>query len=304
MQSNKRNTLAVVAALQRKKRPAPTKDAVQQLKAIERTSIDDAITFFVPKIKDRLRDQLMHVAEPLAKTFKRKGDAWLRTAHPDLHELWNNGAPPAFSGGNQGAVYHLSLKDLTGKPALLARLNLLRRKRGMDVLTSVKGSKEDLLERIKKLEQSIIADSVSTFPILPTAVAEGAYRSQEEAVAKTAHTMRGKSKSQEKHEKRVAKHIDKRIKASDVSDISMVEMRGDDLRKALQGKPVKGSNKLSPVVILTLADIARELKMLPKVARQKARKHKKELGKLETSGKYKYDPKSKAKVVAILRGGA
>lgn len=338
MHPNKRNVLGVIAQLLQKKKSLPTHERVQEIKQRERTSIDDAITLLAKHVKtDRQRNDFKSYAEIFAKTFKRWGDSKLREKRPDLHNLWlTPGIPVAVcSGGNQGGTYNVKLSDLTSRASLLARINLLRRKKGMSVLKSVTGTKEELEDRIKKLEASIIKDSVPAFKVHPTAVAEGAYRSEEEAVAKTAHTMHGKTRAQVKLEKRNERFIDKRILQIACAKCQGLMKKGKctkcggdgsitgdasaklaEYYKTKEGKRaakgVVGKSKepehlstqqLPKGNVVTLADIARSLNMLPKVARQKARKNKKALSKLELS-KYKYDPKNKAKVAAILKGGA
>lgn len=74
------------------------------------------------------------------------------------------------------------------------------------------------------------------------------------------------------------------------------------VKKASPTEKETSDKKPSNGPTITLASIASELDIAPKVARAIARRHKAELAKLEAGKKYHYLPKHKNRIAAVLSG--
>jgi hypothetical protein len=283
MDTKKVNVLAAVAAMMQLGEKAPPKEKVQELKARPRVSLSDALTHLMAEDVD-LKEHVDQ-GEKFQRKLKKMTDKQVNDAWPNIASLWNGDhAPVIHTGGTQGASIAIKLEEVKTVAAMLATYNLLCKKRGMPIMKSWKGSRKMLEDRVNKLKKAIEQD-IPPFRVYPPAVANGAYKDDEEALRKTGHTTRGKPAHQEKKEKRAAKWVEKQVGKTTEP-------------KATSSKPREATPKGDH---LTLADVARSINMLPKVARAKARKHAKELKKLEVGGKYKYAHASKAKVAAILQ---
>lgn len=172
-------------------------------------------------------------------------------------------------------------------PTLLLQLNTIRSAKSMSPLKRWSASRADLV--------AAIARTGVTVTRLPPAVAEGAYKDNRHAQAKTAHTTNGKTRSQQKREHVMAKEVAKRT-AIDVS-----------ITKSAKKAPATHDSRTTqkrlstPAGAFTLADWARSQKISPKIARARARKHTPELKKIWLS-KYVFTNKSKPAVNKILGG--
>lgn len=181
---------------------------------------------------------------------------------------------------------------------LLTQLNTIRIAKSLPLLKTWRKSRADLV--------AAIARTGVTVTRIPPAVAEGAYKDNRAAQAKTSHTTNGKTKSQHKREAIMAKEVAKRI------DVSISKMNKLDaptkalvkkMAKELDADTKKGTQKRAsvPAGAFSLADWARTQKLSPKIARARARKHTPELKKLQIS-KYVYPNKARAGVNKILGG--
>lgn len=172
-------------------------------------------------------------------------------------------------------------------PALLAQLNLIRSAKSMSLLKRWSASRADLV--------AAIARTGVTVTRLPPAVAEGAYKDNRAANAKTAHTTNGKTKSQHKREEIMAKEVAKRT----AIDVSITK----SAKKVPATRATKPAQKRlsTPAGAFTLADWARTQKLSPKIARARARKHTSELKKIQLS-KYVFPNKARVSVNKILGG--
>lgn len=185
---------------------------------------------------------------------------------------------------------------------LLDQLNDLRAKRNQPALKSWKGSRT-------ALEQTIAA--YLTKKVEP-AIAEGAYPNAN--VAEHATGLKGKDEraraqvakaiARQSHEEEGAKIAEAVRNNSTSTKESKMSKKPSMLKqvenmKAKGAKIVAASRKASDLV--SLADIARELKIEPKLARAKARRSD-DLTKLAQGDSWSFKPADVAKVKSILKG--
>lgn len=264
--------------------PLPSKEKVQALKYRPKPvhTFREVLTFLLdgePSLP------MIEQAHDLCKKFRKLEDKEFAKKHTALSELWNGGtALPVHSGGTQGHTVQLS--DIKGKPARLAEYNLLLKKKGLDPVKSFNGTLKQLEERIDKLKKSILKDSIKPFKQYPTAVAEGAYRSDEEARSKTGHSVTGRKAQDDKRQAVKDKFIAKRSQTS-------AGVKADASTPARDKTLLAGD-------FVSLSDIAKLCGIDPKAARRKARLHARDIAKLE-AGKYKFSKANVAKVKAIIQ---
>lgn len=227
-------------------------------------------------------------------TLKPYNDESFRKKFTDIHELvaeWSPGA--AFS--SKIKPDDVPPPPPKPKPALITAKQLLPTLNGLlklqkkPTLKSWKGSREALEKRIDATRAEVEAHKPPT-KNGHTVVAEGAYKTEEEAFARTGHRTNGKTKKMVKDEKRKERFIEKRITPTG---------RVPSANSAITNRPKKGEAK----DYITLADVARTLNMQPKVARGKGRRYAKELLKLQIDkdSKYKYAPANAEAVAKILK---
>lgn len=176
---------------------------------------------------------------------------------------------------------------------LLAQLNVIREKNGLPRLKAWKSSQENLELALSKYADPNGKPAIT----VPAAVAEGAYPTDESAKRSTGHSARGKAPKT-----RLRKDIEKAVKAS--------TPKAEKLKAAGKGKAarvkVKSTMpaKIAPAQVnglLTLADIARSLKIDPKAARSKARRSDELLKLTRDKDRWLFSPKDKAKIIALLK---
>lgn len=158
------------------------------------------------------------------------------------------------------------------KATVLKQLNALRKKRDMAPLTKNIPTIPVMQERISKLQKAITKDSIKPFKQGPTVVAEGAYANDRDAKHRTGHTSHAGTNN-----KPAAKPG----------------------HTAAPSKAKQSTPKASTDGLISLSDIAAELKIDAKTARRKARLHGAEIRKLETA-KYKFTAANAAKVKALI----
>lgn len=274
---NKRLILAAAHVLD----PTPTRDEVQRVRAM-------GSVHFMRTALSRLREgsettENISKVHDICKQWRKLNDAQFNKKYPHLDALWNTGvARPASREGIELP------KPVHTPPAdRLALLNKLRVKAKLEPLKAWKASRQSLEEAIDKAKKKIASD-IPSFQVHPAVVAEGAYKSTQEAIMKTGHSEAGKSKKVEKNEAKKQRIVEKRTS----HDIKLSEVKG--------GKKLVAAVKEAGDTI-TLADIAATLGMLPKVARAKARKNKAKIAKYEIKGtKYKFKKGDLKNVTAIL----
>lgn len=208
--------------------------------------------------------------------------------------------------------------SLLSTTVVITRLNQFRRK--LDIAT-IKGTS---LSRLKLEEMALGAArrcaDLNYPPAIdflktkgPTVVAEGAYRSSEEAIAKTGHTTAGKTQTQLKYERAKEKLVNaKVINIADAKKPTPVATKKEEVakattppaatkKKAAAAKKTPGKAE-TPKGQITLADIARSINTTPEKARNHARRNAKEIAALQVSKttKYVFPIANKAKVVKLI----
>lgn len=175
---------------------------------------------------------------------------------------------------------------------LLAELNTLRAQRNQPALKSWKGSRT-------ALEQTITAYQIRK---VEPAVAEGAYPNAR--VAEHATGMKG---TDEKARQRIAKANKATFAAQRLAERTAEAVPSTSTKETAMTKPTKPAKKStkektkSDSGLVSLADIARELKIEPKLARAKARRNA-DLQKLAQGDAWEFKPADVKKVKAILAG--
>lgn len=188
------------------------------------------------------------------------------------------------------------IKAAATTPIFLAELNHYRKVLGMKKVKDPRGSMASLVEAINALALKAAAkgDEKAKARVavkLPTVVAEGAYADNRIAEERTGHTKQGKTKAQAKHEKRVAKHIEK-VTGKGVTAVKEVPSKGKQggarPRTLAEGE-------------MTLAQIGDHIGKPSKWSRARARKNVAALDKLAIR-KYVFRTGDRDKVAAILKG--
>lgn len=169
------------------------------------------------------------------------------------------------------------MTDKTPTSVLLEQLNSMRADRDQLPLKSWKGSRA-------ALEETITA--YKTHKVAP-AVAEGAYPTATQAEAST-----GINGTHEKKREAIRK-------ANVPADETSTKESAMPAKSKKTNKPTKSTKPASDLV--SLADIARELKIEPKLARAKARRSD-EITKLAQGDSWAFKPADAATVKKILKG--
>lgn len=185
---------------------------------------------------------------------------------------------------------------------MLAQLNVIREKNGLPQLKAWKSSQENLELALSKYADPNGKPAVK----VAAAVAEGAYATDEAAKRSTGHSARGKAPKT-----RLRKDIEKAVKASTPKpEKNTLQGVANNIKKMAQRSTpakvvkVKGTMpaKIAPANgLVTLADIARSIKVDPKAARSKARRSDELNALAKDKDRWLFAPKDKAKVVALLK---
>lgn len=293
MDKTKHAICTVLLAMRDNHVPLPERAAVLLLRK-DKQNFKTVLEALLPK--DISADDARAVTESIREwsaTLKPYTDDTFRKKFTDIHELVALAAGAAF-------VSKIKAEDVPtpvpAKPAMIKAVQLLPTLNGLlrllkrPTLKSWKGSREALEKRIDDTRRQLEALPPPAPKKAQTVVAEGAYKTEEEAFARTGHRTNGKTKKMIKDEKRKERFIKARIEPTSSHTLKASELKG-----------VKATKPKGDVV--TLADVARTLNMQPKVARGKGRRYAKELLKLQIDkdSKYKYPPSNAEAVAAILR---
>lgn len=183
----------------------------------------------------------------------------------------------------------------------LDHLNQLRQQVGISPLKSWKESKDKLHAAILKIEEKLNASKPASVPVAdldstqhPIAVANKQSWDFTDKDGNKVEVTKCAPSSE-------LKSIQSRNKQLD--EIATKRAKGETtakLPKAPKAKPVVKQSKPKVEGAITLADIARELKIDPKVARAKMRRV--TVPTEHVLGKYAYKPASKEAIIALLKG--
>jgi hypothetical protein len=307
--SHKRKVMVLASCLACKSITQATREQVQHLRNEKKLNYEKAVLYLItgnssPPMSQRQRsDETIKAYEAItqAKKFARElrsyDDAGFRLRLPALNAHYL-----PFPPGTQFKSTSAPKDKKVPIKVHLITLNAIRKQRGLKPLNSWRGTAKELLEQIDKQRRAHdqeVKESI-VVPKHEAVVAFGAYRSDEEAFARTGHRVAGRTKSDEKAQQRKERFIDQRTPASPAPRTSS--------KHALKISEVKGGATLASAIkakstgpTFTLGDIADELEMDRKVARHKARRHAAQLQKFEVNKKYTYDSKSRGAVKAILQ---
>lgn len=220
--------------------------------------------------------------EPTARVhrnaIKDLTDIEFNDRRPDIAELYNKWA----NGGSSSKLAQRLRKERpmsktntipAARLALINRINELRKQKGMQPNDPhrVTQTNKELQVRIIKLEASIAADMKKKTTKLPPGVAEGAYKSKQDAPATKRTSPPASSKN-----------------APRTSQAS---------RSDAPARP-----REVPAGCFTLADHARSIGKDPRQMRQRARKVEKDLKKYMIDGAWMFHTKDKAHVLKIIGG--
>lgn len=320
-------TLAALLSISNMGMPLPTREEVQKFKQIKDTTLQEAVVYFGRQHMETDEHEKMFLTE--AKGFSKELRSMemvdVRKTWPDVFDL--------FAEINSDAVFSGKIKEPkepSKVPAMLARLNAIRVNGGKTIIAKWKASTLSLEKALRQeqeeryaqlkalLESKIVYPGMTKKQIAarnaelekeaeklraelgvkeviarittpaPTVVAKGAYRSQEEAMAKTGHTTNGKTKTQAKYEAKKAKMVDKAVAAKSAPPKAAPKSKTSPTKK----RDIAAGE-------ISLAQIGETMKKTAKAVRAMARKHKKELTRLELR-KYVYSSKDKLKIITVL----
>lgn len=221
-----------------------TRDEVQQIKQQHKK-----------KMTLRKAIALFHADKMLATKFAREleshTDATCRDMWPTVAPLWSD-LPPNTCWSSK-----LPQQPPVSVDSMLKQLNAARKKLKLPPFKSWKGSRAQLETRLQLTLSAIIAHkdarqrSKVAVARAPTVVAEDAYRTPTEALNATGHTTKGLHKGRVKDRARLERYVNGKQRPEANGHVSKTDT-GDTI---------------------TLADVAREQGVDPRVARAKARRH-------------------------------
>lgn len=169
--------------------------------------------------------------------------------------------------------------------ALHRELNALRRQLKLKPLKTKQPLRETYQELIKKCTEQLYKSNVEqkflARTVAPVVVAEGAYISDKRSVAATGHTGQGVNKAAIKRRRKLERYVNGKAPRAVVAAV------------AGESRPTDDDH-------ISLAQVARELGIEPRVARAKARRNPTKLPK--TTGGWTFAITDKAKVIKFLQG--
>lgn len=268
-----------------------TRSQVQALRAMPKINYLTALKFLMsPKIVD---DDVLVSAKAFAKKLKAYDGVAFKRRLPALNDMYAIIPSAANFKSRVHAPEPTQVPQVPIKVHLVT-LNALLKQRGLKPLAVWSGTRNAIEERIVKVRKAMEQDR-SDVQRAPTVVAEGAYKSDEEAFAKTGHRFGGRRKKDEKDDARKNRFIAGRIEklptpTHSTHSLKLSELKGGK-QLAAKVKAIKGDT-------ITLSEIAAALNIDAKVARHKARRYVGDLKQYEVA-KYIY-PKAKAEAVKAI----
>jgi multidrug efflux pump subunit AcrB len=179
---------------------------------------------------------------------------------------------------------------MTTPPNTLETLNALRAKLGQPPLKKWKESQTRLVETIALLQNNISRISAQSARItkVPTAVADGAYKTNTEAAILTGHTTEGPTKATKKELRRLEREANKKTKKTAASAPATTKIKSD--KSSASG--------------VSLVAIAKRIPMEGRHARQKMRRlYSGDVSKLpkRIDDGWLFTPKDADKIEKLLR---
>lgn len=294
---HKRKVLVLATCMAFSKIAPATREQIQHLRNETRLNYQLAAEYLASghSIDDDRLGELIESAKTYAKKFREYTDEDFKKRLPALNALYL-----IFPSGTSFVSGVKPKKPEEPKVPIkvhLVTLNALRRVANKKPLGSWRGTHKQILAEIIKVRKQLETPDFKKTNIGITVVAENAYKSDQEALARTGHTMRGKTRSQQKYERRKTSFVEALHPPTATHNLKLTDLKHgkrlqSDVNKVRGKKPIGDTIKLS--------DIAQELGIEGKVARHKARRYAEQLKKLEVK-KYHYAPSSRAAVIAILK---
>lgn len=277
-----------------------TREEVQRLRGMSKLNYKSAMQFLRGATEADDLFTLIESAKSFAKKLRTYDEAAFKKRLPHLNDMY----AIIPKGADFKSKVHAPEDAVAAQIPIkvhLVTLNALLRQRNLKPLATWRGTHAAILERIAKVRKAMEQDR-SDVQRVPTVVANGAYKSDEEAFAKTGHRTSGRNKGDDKHDARKARFIASRIEP--LPEPKTYNLKGSDIKKGKFSAAIKTakSKRGTPITskgpTVHLREIAAALNIEAKVARHKARRYATELQKLEV-GKYTY-PKEKIDAVKAI----